>query len=218
MLVRNENIKLFAPPVLPIDRSDRRTSLYGSGQTCFMENVEEIWKDVVGHEGHYLVSSVGRIYSIKSRKYLTLRKHNQSDYKTIMLCMESKPVLHLVHRLVAISFIPNPGNKPQVNHINGVKTDNRIQNLEWATSGENIRHAYETGLRDRRLGRKSYVKKEVFHVAQDGSIKTWESMTAAAKEIGVTPGAVWLAIKQNREIGGIRVRKSFLNAQTKEGK
>jgi hypothetical protein len=126
-----------------------------------MDNLEnEIWRDAIGYEGLYLISSVGRVRSlykevayrnqksprifpekiitpILSRKgYATINMRNRAGSQT--------PVK--IHRLVAIAFIPNPDNKPQVNHKNGIKTDNRVENLEWATNQENVIHSYKTGL------------------------------------------------------------------------
>lgn len=113
----------------------------------------EIWKDIPEYEGLYQISNLGNVRSQHSNKMngqkpgkllkITLMK---SGYMSLELRMSDTNKRHLVHRLIAESFISNPDNKPIVNHINGIKTDNRIENLEWCTQSENIRHAIDTGL------------------------------------------------------------------------
>lgn len=72
---------------------------------------------------------------------------NFYGYPTVFISINGERKLKLIHRLLAIAFIPNPHNKPQVNHINGDKKDNRLENLEWCTNKENVEHAFKTGLR-----------------------------------------------------------------------
>lgn len=120
------------------------TSVRDFGYLHEYENNEQ-WKDVVGYEGLYQVSTFGRIKSIKNsrEKILVKRKSGSIKYYTICLCKNNKPKYYLIHRLVASAFIPNIDiNKDQVNHKNGNKLDNRMDNLEWVTNLENRKHSY----------------------------------------------------------------------------
>lgn len=122
----------------------------------------EVWKPVVGYEELYEVSNVGRIKSIGIRpteqtplwqiKLLKKSKINSQSlnkwgYLGVSLYKNGLCKRFQVHRLVAMAFIPNPENKPQVNHVNGVKTDNVLDNLEWNTHSENLKHAFRIGLK-----------------------------------------------------------------------
>lgn len=107
--------------------------------------IEEIWKDVVGYEGFYEVSNLGNVRRKGKTNNLKGRIH-RDGYRILVLCVNCEGKSFQVHRLVATAFIANPKNKEQVNHINGVKNDNRLENLEWATRSENTIHAYNTGL------------------------------------------------------------------------
>ena len=119
---------------------------------------DEVWKDIEGYEGVYQVSTCGNIKSLakprkngNSRCYIQKEKllkqsFTSTGYKKVELYKDGKRKSFKVHRLVAIAFIPNPDNKPEVNHIDGNKINNNIDNLEWVTSSENTIHAYETGL------------------------------------------------------------------------
>lgn len=107
----------------------------------------EVWKEIEGYEGHYQVSNLGNVASIKKGYPVMMKLQNHSGgYKQVKLCKPNKITIERVHRLVASAFIPNCGNKPQVNHINGIKSDNRVENLEWNTPQENTSHAFRTGL------------------------------------------------------------------------
>jgi hypothetical protein len=121
--------------------------------------MEEIWKDIPEYEGLYQISNLGNVKSQHSNRMngqrpgkllkITLMKNG---YMSLELRMSDTNKRHLVHRLIAEVFIPNPDNRPVVNHINGIKNDNRIENLEWCTQSENIRHAIDTGLRGTSFG------------------------------------------------------------------
>ena len=123
----------------------------------------EIWKDIKGHEGVYQVSNLGRIKQLKKMTYNQWGKGyilkerimsstlSKKGYLKIGLRKDGKRITLYVHRIVITAFIPNPENKITVNHKDGIKTNNNLDNLEWNTHSENNFHYHAM----RRLGRKS---------------------------------------------------------------
>ena len=100
----------------------------------------EIWRDVDGFAGMYQVSNMGGVKSLVRGQRILEPSTQSEGYKSVTLYKNGIRTQQLVHRLVASAFLPNPENKDMVNHKNGVRSDNRIENLEWNTRSENERH------------------------------------------------------------------------------
>jgi len=133
----------------------------------------EIWKPIVGYEQRYEVSNLGNVRSVAQKiimkngvvypikeKQKTIYRDNKNGYCTVCLVMDDISSNKLLHRVVATAFIPNPENKPQVNHKDSNKFNNCVSNLEWVTSSENNKHSYSINKR-RNEPKYSHLKKSI---------------------------------------------------------
>ena len=175
----------------------------------------ETWVAIQGYEGMYEVSNTGfarslervsidknGVKKIKHGKMLTLHKdkitkrHPNTHYH-IELWKENKRSVITIHRLVAITFIPNPQGKPQVNHIDGKPSNNNVENLEWCTCSENNIHAYKNNLKTP-TGRKAITGVNFI----TGEILNFDSCCEASRYFNVTQGAIRSALKgYGRSVG-----------------
>ena len=105
----------------------------------------EEWKAINGFE-NYFVSNEGRVYNSITDRFIGIKSSDLYKYKRVKLSKDGKVMFADVHRLVAEAFIPNKNKFEVVNHINGITTDNRVENLEWCSRSENQKHAYRIGL------------------------------------------------------------------------
>lgn len=130
-------------------------NMRSSKHTIFTGNLpNEDWKDVVGYEGIYEVSNLGRIKSLPKQRgvqfiewsSLLSQKINRYNYLVATISKDNKPKSVHVHQLVAKAFLPNHLNRPCVNHIDGNRQNNKVENLEWVDYFENMKHAVNAGL------------------------------------------------------------------------
>lgn len=105
-------------------------------------NQKEVWKDIEKYKGNYQVSNLGRVKSLKYGKSRILKLEEVKGYLRVSLCCNNKINRFQVHRLVSYHFIPNNENKPCVNHKDGDKSNNNVNNLEWCSYSENELHSY----------------------------------------------------------------------------
>ena len=173
---------------------------------------EEIWRWVVGYEGVYMVSNFGNVMSVpcmqtrRGHQYYkvgmeVLSHDNGRGYKVISLYKDGIQHQTTVHRLVAEAFIPNKENLPEVNHMDGNKSNNHVENLEWVTKSENIRHARDVlnvFTANRRL-----TEEQILAIREDGRTE---------KEIGHLYGISQTSVnaikigKTYKNIGGVTKR------------
>lgn len=179
---------------------------------------KEIWKDLVGYEGIYKVSSMGRVLTLEKeiltgfgnclfKEKILKPTLNENGYLIVNLTKDGKGKHVRVHRAVGMTFIPNPENKRTINHKNTIKTDNRVDNLEWATHGENHKHAYKNGLRVAFfLGKKGDLAintKAVSQYTKDGVyIDTYMSAVVAEQKTRVCHKHIGCVCKGNRKSTG----------------
>lgn len=149
--------------------------------------MKEIWKDVVGYEGIYQVSNLGNV----KRKYILKPHKDRRGYLFVNLSHNSKVLCSRVHRLVALAFIPNPLNKKEINHKNGNKLDNRVENLEWATHKENMKHAFSNHLISNEGIKRGVnamlraTRKKVIQLKNGIAIKEYISVADAYRQTGI---------------------------------
>lgn len=166
--------------------------------------MKEVWKDIEGYEGLYQVSSFGRVHSLYKNIILKGVKAT-GGYTIVNLSKNGSTSTKTIHRLVAQVFIPNPENKPEVNHIDEDKSNNRVDNLEWMTAKENVNH----GTRNKRLSRTKSIPILAINL-KTGESKQFYGINECARQLGLNPSNITSVLKGNRkQTGGYKFK--YLN-------
>ena len=168
--------------------------------------MEELWKDVVGYEGLYQVSNLGRVKRIKTQHILS--PAISYGYHRVNLSKKGKCKMFQVHRLVAFAFIPNPENYPCINHKDEVKNNNHVENLEWCTQKYN--NSY--GTFPSRIA--ATLSKPIIQKTLDGKfIRNFNSATQAQRETGI-----WLANIRRCVVGNYKTAGGYIWEKYEGGK
>lgn len=188
--------------------------------------LQEIWKDIKGYEGLYQISNFGRVKSLEryqqnhsklqkiEEKIKTIHIKN-NGYQFVQLYKDNIMKNLHVHRLVAQAFIPNLENKTQINHIDGNKLNNSVNNLEWVTSNENNKHKWDTGLQkpSEKQGKitkennRRYKSKPINQLDLQGNyIKTWVNAYEASRQLGIDRSCISQCCNngKNKTAGGYK--------------
>ena len=163
----------------------------------------EIWKPIKNYEGIYEISSIGRVRSIERTIYqynpqlnkkipvIYPKRYLKNDinkgYSRVCLSKNNKQKHFFIHQLVAEAFIPNPENKPFVDHINAIKTDNRVENLRWCTYTENAKFKEE-------LKNNKFIA-----IAPDGKITEWYVIAECSRQLNLQIDGIWRCLKKQQK-------------------
>lgn len=204
-----KTLKILVPASLPFASRQTDTPLE-RGRHFFME---EIWKTIDGYEGYYQVSNMGRVKTLERwaemvmkgtlcKRFVPERILNPSKdsfgYLVVGLCFNAKMKTNKVHRLVGAAFIPNPENKPQINHINAIKDDNRVENLEWATSKEDALHRVALKLQVNKKGADNPRSIPISQFTLDGTwVRDWAAAIEVQRETGFRQSSISACVKGN---------------------
>lgn len=155
----------------------------------------EEWRDIKDYEGLYQVSNLGEIKNKKTNRILK-PEINRDGYLVLNLYKDKKHKLRPVHRLVAEAFILNIENKPQVNHIDGDKTNNKVENLEWITAKDNILHSYGKlnrkgiSINKKKMGEHPQARKVNQYDLEGNFIKCWSCIKEATQALKIPEGMI----------------------------
>lgn len=159
--------------------------------------MKEIWKDIQGYEGLYQVSNLGRVKRVTTGRILKGGK-DKYGYLIVNLYKYSVGSIKTIHRLVAEAFIPNPENKPQVNHVDENKTNNSLDNLEWMTAKENTNH----GTRNERSGKSQSIPIIATNLKTGESMEFYGS-NECARQLGLHQASITKVLKGRlKQTGG----------------
>lgn len=159
--------------------------------------MKEVWKDIEDYEGLYQVSNLGRVKRVTTNSILKPLKHQQG-YLRVRLSKNNIAFTKTIHRLVAQAFIPNPDNKPEVNHIDEDKTNNNINNLEWSTRKDNLNY----GTRNKRMSKTKSIPIIATNI-NTGEVTEFYGVRECARQLGLHSSNIANTLKnRSKQTGG----------------
>lgn len=166
--------------------------------------MQEIWKDIKGYENLYQVSNLGNVRSLNYHKENRIQNlktgTSTGGYLFVILCKNNQTSAVKIHKLVAEAFIPNPDNKPCIDHINTIRTDNNVSNLRWCNNKENMNNPNTINkISKSRIGKRVYSKPIVQLTKTNEYICKWDALIDIENELGYRIGNISACCRGERK-------------------